>query len=245
MNIMKVRVAVITLVVVLVLSYFLSQLYFRQNLGDNRELTAKGSQSQAGVTKEYLPNSAIAEAIAKAKTSVKESSYREEAQKLFGLYIFSYEINEYLVIRERLFKNSRLASAIKAAGRELSTVVLSREFGVGSGWVDINVNAPDEEIISFLSENVLVAKTKKENFERLKKEASQYGLTMFFPSEGELYKQIKSRLATNRNLVRALQTAVGAGLTVYPGRIFYTGKNYVEINVDATDEEIITFLLGK
>lgn len=192
----------------------------------------------------YLPRGAIA----KAKGLSGKSSFKEEAKKLFGLYLLSFEEDEYLLIRERLLENDRLAYAVRIASGEGVTVLLKAgirsQFWVGTGAVAIDINASDEEIVRFLTDSVPVAKARKAEFEELKKESTQYGMTLFLPSDGEYYKKIRSRLAESKDLVRALKIAAEQDVLVYPNNRFSIGANYLHIDVNATDEEIIKFLLG-
>lgn len=203
-----------------------------------KQLTEKADQAvEAG---NYSPTSAIA----RAKGVSESKSLRDEAYQLFGINIRSHQKDVYLQFRERLFANAQLKLALQNAKKEGVSVFLGNEFEVQTHIV-IYGSAVDDEIVEFLNKSVPVAKAKKAGLEILKNEASQYGLTIFFLRDGEYYKQIRSLLIENRFLVSALQMAEKAGLTVYPSSKFEIQSNYLEININATDEEIIKFLLGE
>jgi len=90
-------------------------------------------------------------AIAKAKglSSQNDQSFKDEASQ-FVLYLWSSDIDNYKYIRDRLFANEMLASALRSARDEGVIVDLERSFSVSAGWVGINVEATDQEIIEFL-----------------------------------------------------------------------------------------------
>ena len=81
-------------------------------------------------------------------------------------------------------------------------------------------------------------------FDELKEEAARFGLRLL-SSEKDEYNEIRDRLFANEELASALRAADDEGVAVFLERKFRVGKGYVEINVDATDQEIIEFLLGK
>ena len=81
-------------------------------------------------------------------------------------------------------------------------------------------------------------------FVKLRQEASQFGLTLMSWEEDE-YKQIRNRLLTNDQLASALKTVASEKVQVGLSHNFRIKANAVDINVDASDDEIIKFLLGK
>jgi len=98
-----------------------------------------------GVTDVAIPHYPSS-AIAKAK---REDPISKEATK-FGLRLRPQEHKQYKQIRDRLFTNDTLVSALKIARDKGVTVYLKKEFYIGMGWVDIDVNASDKEIIEFI-----------------------------------------------------------------------------------------------
>lgn len=185
-------------------------------------------------------------AIAQAKQLAGRDSYllREEAAQ-FGLHLMSWEEDAYRRLRSRLFANDTLASTLLRVGKdEMILVGLGEEFKVGIISIYINVDATDDEIIKFLKDSLPEVKANKTAFEQSVKEASQFGLTLMLWEYDE-YKQIRERLLSNERLASALKTSARNGVTVHLERKFSVRANNVDINVDATDEEIIEFLLGK
>ncbi|PIR41832.1 MAG: hypothetical protein COV30_01415 [Candidatus Yanofskybacteria bacterium CG10_big_fil_rev_8_21_14_0_10_37_15] len=79
---------------------------------------------------------------------------------------------------------------------------------------------------------------------RNKEEARQYGLAIDFYMAEECYEKIRGRLAEDKKFVSALKTARKAGVLVIPGYVFEIRNNFLLINVDASNEEIIEFLIG-
>ena len=102
-----------------------------------------GTESRSGSGSE---SGAIAEAKAE---EIVFDELKEEASQ-FGLYLLSSDEDEYRQIRDRLFANEELASALRAADDEGVYIILDREFRVRTGYVVINVEAIDQEIIEFL-----------------------------------------------------------------------------------------------
>ena len=90
-------------------------------------------------------------AIAKAKglSGQNDQSLKDEASQ-FGLDLLPSEIHDYKYIRDRLFANEALASAIRTAKDEGVRVDLERKFSVNTGWVGVDVESTDQEIIKFL-----------------------------------------------------------------------------------------------
>ena len=107
-----------------------------------------------------------------------------------------------------------------------------------------------EDIVAEEQENTrmgAIAKVKglsSQSDQALKEEASQFGLNLW-PSNIDDYKYIKDRLYANKKLSSALRSASEQGVSVNLERKFFIGTNYVNINVESTDQEIIEFLLGK
>ena len=198
-------------------------------------------ENQAVVVENYSPSGAIA----RAKMLSERKPFRDEAYQLFGLQLWSYQEDTYLQFRERLLANSQLNSALQNAKKEEVSVFLDNELEFGAGWVEINTDATDEEIIKFLSSSVAVAKAKWVELENLRKEASQYGLYIQAYYQIEEYKKMKGRLLSNEDLASALRAAAHEKITVFLDNKFLVEKGFVSINVDAVDEEIIKFLLGK
>lgn len=87
-------------------------------------------------------------------------------------------------------------------------------------------------------------RSSRVQFVALRKEASQFGLILMSWEEDE-YQQIRNRLLTNDQLATALRVAAREKIQVGLSHDFRIGANAVDINVDASDEEIIKFLLGK
>ena len=91
---------------------------------------------------------------------------------------------------------------------------------------------------------VAEAKAKKLAFDELREEAARFGLRLW-SSEKDKYNEIRDRLFANEELASALRAADDEGVAVFLERKFRVGKGYVEINVEAADQKIIEFLLGK
>lgn len=106
----------------------------------------------------------------------------------------------------------------------------------------------DTTAIQDYSASSAITKAKERSsrvqFVVLRKEAFQFGLTLMLWEEDE-YQQIRNRLLTNDQLATALKVAAREKIQVGLSHDFRIGANAVDINVDASDEEIIKFLLGK
>lgn len=112
----------------------------------SRNLPQKANETVTA-TDEYHPSGAIAKS---RELKGRSSRLREEASSQFGLYLWPSDEDKYEQIRDRLFANEELASALRGAEREGVTVGLGREFHIGSAKVTIDVDATDQEIIEFL-----------------------------------------------------------------------------------------------
>lgn len=211
----------------------------REDQTKRENQTVRESQVQVVETENY-PLGAITE----AKVLSEKKPFRDEADQLFGLRLWSDQKDTYLQFKKRLLANSQLTSVLRNAKKENVSVFLANEFWVGAGYVDINVSAIDGEIVKFLNESVAVAKAKTVSLHNLRQEASQYGLYIR-DSDREKYRQIKGRLSSNKNLASALQAAARAKVTIFLSNRFSVGQKWVEIDVSATDEKIIKFLLGE
>jgi len=210
-----------------------------ENVGQNPE-----NLSPTTTTAEYLVSGAIAEAKALETQDEDFQFFKKEASQ-FGLHLLSSDEDEYKQIRNRLLTNDELASALKIADTDDVIVQLKRKFLIGTGYVLINIEATDREIIEFLITATPEARARKVAFDELKEEASQFGLLYLSLVEEEEYKQIRNRLLANDELASALRTAYANEVSVHLDRRFRVGTGFVFINVDATNQEIIDFLLGK
>ena len=89
------------------------------------------------------------------------------------------------------------------------------------------------------------AKASKDAWKNLAKEAAQFGIDPLMSWEEEEYKKIRMRLFANERLAAAMKMTRSEGVLIALGSDFVVNANIVHINVDASDEEIIAFLLGK
>jgi len=80
-------------------------------------------------------------------------------------------------------------------------------------------------------------------FDEIKDEASQFGLRLWL-SDVDDYKNLRDRLSANEALASALKTAKDQGVPIFLDTSFLVSNGFVSITVDATDQEIIEFLLG-
>lgn len=231
---------VLLIFVVLVIAVIVSLNQSKELTKDENSEQLVKKEDQTAVANDYSPSGAIA----RAKALLEEKSFRDEAYQLFGLNLWLRQEDEYLQFKGRIFVNSQLASAFQNAKKEDVGVFLDNKFEVETGYVNISTDATDEKIIEFLSSSVAVAKAKWMELESLRKEASQYGIYIW-SRDVERYKQMRTRLSSNKDLASALRAAAREEVMVYFDKEFLVTKGYVNINVDATDEEIIKFLLGK
>ena len=231
---------VLLIFVVLVIAVIVSLNQSKELTKDENSEQLVKKEDQTAVANDYSPSGAIA----RAKALLEEKSFRDEAYQLFGLNLWLRQEDEYLQFKGRIFVNSQLASAFQNAKKEDVGVFLDNKFEVETGYVNISTDATDEKIIEFLSSSVAVAKAKWMELESLRKEASQYGIYIW-SRDVERYKQMRTRLSSNKDLASALRAAAREEVVVYFDKEFLVTKGYVNINVDATDEEIIKFLLGK
>lgn len=193
---------------------------------------------------EYSKSSAITQAKELSGQGSDFIFLREEALQ-FGLVLLSGEENKYKQFRDRLLANDRLALALRVTSQEGIFVTLEHKFQVNTTSIMINMDASNEEIITFLTLHTPEAKARKAFFEVLRFEAAQlFGSTLMLWEENE-YKQIRNRFLANEQLASALKTPVREGVQITFGHNFLILANAVEINVDASDQEIIEFLLGK
>jgi len=233
----------VTLICVAAVVMFFGAYLFLLNktLGKNEsseQLVKK--EDQTAVTNDYSSSGAIA----KAKALSEGKDYQDEARELFGIELWSYQEDEYQQFKEKLLVNSQLSSVFQNAKREKVTVFLSKKFGVGTGWVEVSTGATDDRIVEFLNNSMVEAKARRAELKSLNKEASQYGLYLW-SHDTERYKQIQSRLSTNKDLASAFRLAAREKVIVYLDNKFSVNDGSVYVNIDATDEEIVAFLLGK
>jgi len=90
-----------------------------------------------------------------------------------------------------------------------------------------------------------IMRAKGVTLDKLRDEASQFGVSFLMTAEVDDYKYIRDRLFTNDKLASALRTAYDQGIMVYFTREFLRRAKRVHIDVEATDQEIIEFLLSK
>ena len=205
------------------------------NSGQENSVTAS--------TQDYPESSAISKAKERSSQNPQFVKLRQEASQ-FGLTLMSWEKDEYKQIRSRLFSNNKLATTLRTVNQEGILIGLDNEFRVSTEVIYININATDDGIIKFLVDSLPTAKARKASFEQFREEASQFGLTLMLWEEDE-YKQIRNRLLTNDQLASALKTVASEKVQVGLSHNFRITANAVDINVDASDDEIIKFLLGK
>lgn len=201
---------------------------------------SENTSDKTSVAGSYSPTSAVA--MAKGLSKVR--NFKDEASEMFGIILWSRQEDEYTRFKERIFENSQLNSALQNAKKNGVSVFLDNRFDIGNSWVVFNVSATDSEIIEFLNKSVPVAKEIQANFNRIKTEAIGHGLTLFFLGDVEYYQSIKDRLVTNQRLASAIKNAAKSGVFVCPGKYFYIGLNFVQIDINASDEKIIRFLVG-
>lgn len=206
-------------------------------------LLCNNSDTASTSIQDYPESSAIAKAKKQSSRDPQFVSLRKEASQ-FGLNLMFWEKDEYKQIRNRLFTNDQLASALKTVNQGGILIALNKEFWVHVGVVGIDVNATDNVIIKFLADSLPEAKARKASFEETRKEASQFGLNLMSWEE-EKYKRIRNRLFANDQLASALRTVAREKIQVELSHEFRIGASVIDINVDASDEEIIRFLLGK
>lgn len=209
----------------------------------SKDVPQKDNEKVVTATNEYPTSSAIGKAKALQDRSQNLQSFKDEASQ-FGLHLWSSDEDEYKQVRDRLFANDKLASVLRTANDEGVFVYLKRRFYVGTGHVDIDVDATDQEIIEFLIISTPEAKAREASFDKLRSEASQFGLHLW-PSDEDEYRQIRDRLLTNEQVASALKRAAREGIQIRLEHEFQIKANAIDINVDATDQEIIEFLLGK
>ena len=91
-----------------------------------------------------------------------------------------------------------------------------------------------------------IAKERRDTKRECIREAKRYGIDVLLSSEAEAYILIRDRLRSNQRLADAAMLARKNGINVIPGKKFWIGgSGGVWIDVRASDEEIIEFLIGK
>src|SRR3989338_8720620 len=240
---MRVKKAVVIFLVVFSVG-LVFWLYNTRQVNETSDISGrKNADTPSTSVRDYPGSSAITKAKELSSQNPRFVALRKEASQ-FGLTLMSWEENKYRSIRNRLFSNNKLATTLRAANQEGILVALDNKFQVNVGVVDININATDDEIITFLVDSLPAAKVRKASFEKFRKEASQFGLTLMSWEE-DTYKQIRNRLLTNDKLASALKTAASEKIQVGLSHDFRITDNAVDIDVDASDEEITKFSLGK
>lgn len=189
-------------------------------------------------------------AIAKAIIPPKTEDLTKEAINKFGIHIFSSEVEKYLQFKKRLLANESLLSALKDAKNESVIVLLSNEFNIGTGLVKIDISVDDDNITKFLKESVPIAKAKNEDYGKAKQEAIQYGIVLWPEDVGE-YKQFRKRLLSSKlsskKMASVFKLALDEKIYIYLDNKFEVGerRGWVRVDIYASDEEIIRFLLGE
>ncbi len=170
-------------------------------------------------------------------------SLLKEALDTFGLQLFRSEVDTYRVFRSRLFKNEKLAASFRDVDKKGIALVLEHQFRVRGGVITIDVNASDDAIIRFLETKLSKARADKTARDTLRNEAYSFGITLMSWEEGE-YKKIRHRLLANTQLASVFREASREGIMLELGHSFEVSGKRATINVDATDKEIVVFLLG-
>lgn len=253
----RIRILALVCVIILALLFFLPKITWqtaediKDSLQENQKTitevievqeNVEESVDEVTVTQEFPASGAIAKAGSLANQS--SQALKDEAVQFGLLPLFSSEVEAYEQIRDRLFASDELASALRATYKEGVVIIPDRKWKILAGMVYVNVDTTDEEIIVFLALSTPKAKAQWVAFKALKAEATQFGLQLF-PSDIEEYKQIRDRLFANDELASVFIAASDADIFVDLDRRFKIANKYININVDATDEEIIEFLLGK
>lgn len=112
------------------------------------------------IYKHYTPKTTVAsDVVSENKTSAVDMAAHLEQEwnetKTIGnhlgvkMWSMTYK-EEFTTIIKRAHANPKLLEAFMHAKRNGVTIYALNNFGVGSGWVDIDVRASDEEIIKFL-----------------------------------------------------------------------------------------------
>ena len=78
--------------------------------------------------------------------------------------------------------------------------------------------------------------------EKITKEAAEVGLTCQWLDKKRCVQTVQ-RIHQNARLAEALNYAKEKGVRVYPKDSFDIGNNWVNVDVNAKDEEIIKFLM--
>ena len=251
---MNVRKAVFISLLILGVGLIFSSLFnirqVNKNSGDTEQknvdaLSTSQKNTDTSLTSvgDYPTSSAINQAKEFAIKHPNFLALRKEAAQ-FGLSLTTLDVEPYKIIRDRLFANGELAASLKIANQEGIIVILGNRFMVSINAIHINVGASDDEIIKFLVKALPETKERKSAFEKLRKEATKFELNLMTWEE-ESYKEIRNRLLTNDKLASALRTANRQKIQVGLGDDFYIGADFVSIDVKASDEKIIEFLLGK
>lgn len=129
-------------------------LYFWPSSTDDSSENVSQKTSEVSVEKDDATGSNTTDkkmsAIAQAeRNQANYTDLREDAQQ-FGILLKTKQRDEYSLIKSRLLSNDKLMASFNAAKVNDISIFLYDEFYVGSGWIWINVNASDQEIIDFL-----------------------------------------------------------------------------------------------
>lgn len=174
-----------------------------------------------------------------------DAQLKKEAEK-FNLFVLINELVFYKHIRERLLKSKELSLVFRRCdkGKLSFFLTLSNSFRIyDSGMMDINVYAPDDEIIKFITKNSLEAGEKRLAYKNLTKEASQFGL-FIMTFDVDNYKKIREQLFENKRLASAFLAVHKAKLSLVLSNELLVKDKIIYIDINAPDEEIIKFLLG-
>jgi hypothetical protein len=85
------------------------------------------------------------------------------------------------------------------------------------------------------------AKAKEEQWQSLKGDAEQYGISLW-PGDVDTYVSLRTRLRSNDRLDASFKAAKKAGIRILLGTSFFTSAGNVAIDAGASDEKIIEFL---
>lgn len=208
------------------------------------------SQTQTSPNTDAVPvsqNEKILEsgAINKAKKLEEAKSLKDEAEQ-FGFYILPSNETDYIQLKKRWEKNDELRTAIAYAkeNRVMLFIGFRNQVDTGIGYIVIDPFADDETIIKFVRDSVPTVAALEKDYQTLKIEAQQFGLYLTRLEYRE-YKKIRERLLNNKKLVAAFKHAQRERVMIILATNFSVEKSLVRINVNATDEEIIKFLLGE
>ena len=168
-------------------------------------------------------------------------------QKLMdGLNVHLRDINtwDFISFAQRIRTNPKLKEILKKAEEQEIDIIIGHYSLSDSNSATININNSNNEIIKQIRASVKSARKEKLLKEKIEAPVKELGVVMESISV-ERFASFIERARANPKLYAALTKAKKQGVGITATYYFLTMWHIIYININQTDESIISYILGK